>query len=182
MASHALQGRRPTLCNVGVPAVLLLCFGLALFGLLPGLSFNIGSHEIPSLTPPPKTSEGGPTVPYKLTGNVAAIIENRPIDRLVPLLVHFSSVLGPEWPIFLFTSQSVVPTSAAFKRLIDEQRLIIRFLPATVDFTNRLDVSGFLTKSWLWEQRKCFPAVAPLCLYFCRGSNFALLFSSELRL
>lgn len=25
-------------------------------------------------------------------------------------------------------------------------------MPPTVDFTNRLDVSGFLTKAWVWEQ------------------------------
>jgi hypothetical protein len=87
-----------------------------------------------------------------ITNNVAAIIETRALDQIVPLLLHFSSVLGPDWPIFLFTSQNIVSLSAPFKRLIDERRITVRFLPPTVDFNNRLDVSGFLTTPWVWEQ------------------------------
>ncbi|KAF8856874.1 hypothetical protein BDZ45DRAFT_691357 [Acephala macrosclerotiorum] len=71
----------------------------------------------------------------------------------MPLLLHFSSVLGPEWPIFLFTSsQNDIPLSAPFKRLINERRIVVRFLPPNVNFKNRLDVSRFITEPWMWEQ------------------------------
>ncbi len=83
---------------------------------------------------------------------VAAIIENRDLDQILPLILHFSTVLGRDWPIFLFTSKTIIPDSAPFKRLIDEHQLNVRFLPPDLDFTNRLDVSGFLTRAWLWEQ------------------------------
>jgi len=83
---------------------------------------------------------------------VAAIIENRNLDQVLPLILHFSAVLGRDWPIFLFTSHTALPDSAPFKRLIDEHQISVRFLPPDLDFTNRLDVSGFLTRPWLWDQ------------------------------
>lgn len=87
-----------------------------------------------------------------ITNNAAAIIENRALNKIVLLLLHFSIVLGPDWPIFLFTSQSIVSLSAPLKRLIDERHITVRFLPPSVNFNNRLDVSGFLTDAWMWEQ------------------------------
>lgn len=85
--------------------------------------------------------------------NTAAIVDTRSLGQLLPLLLHFSSVLGPGWPIVLFTSpQNEIPPSAPFKRLIDEHRLAVRFLPPNVDFENRLDVSRFMTEPWMWEQ------------------------------
>jgi hypothetical protein len=89
--------------------------------------------------------------PAIITTNAAAIIEDRPLDRLVPLLIHFSSVLGPDWPIFLFTSQNV-PMSASFKRMIDEHRISVQFLPPGTDVNGHLNMSAFLTKPWIWEQ------------------------------
>ncbi|KAG4427541.1 hypothetical protein IFR05_016975 [Cadophora sp. M221] len=151
MAPHAHQSRRSILCAVALLSVITLYVLWASFESLPELSFHVRSCKTASASPQPGNSTYSATGPLTTT-NVAAIIENRPIDRLVPLLVHFSSVLGPNWPIFLFTSQYVIPSSAAFKRLIDEERLIVRFLPSTVDFNDRLDVSGFLTKPWVWEQ------------------------------
>ena len=88
----------------------------------------------------------------KISSNVAAIIDNRPLDRLMPLLLHFSSILGPGWPIVLFTSsKNDIPMSAPLRRLIDERRIEVRLL-ADVDFNNRLDVSRFMTEPWIWEQ------------------------------
>ncbi len=103
--------------------------------------------------------------------NVAAIIENRNLDQVLPLILHFSAVLGRDWPIFLFTSHTALPDSAPFKRLIDEHQITVRFLPPDLDFTNRLDVSGFLTRPWLWDQLEpakhvlIFQADSILCSY-----------------
>jgi hypothetical protein len=149
MVPQALQTRRSIiLCTV--IAIILVCLWLP----FTPPSFRFGSSKTtktPS-APPPGTDRASPVEVSVITNNVAAIIENRPLDRVVPLLLHFSSVLGPDWPIFLFTSQDIVSLSAPFKRLIDERRITVRFLPPTVDFNNRLDVSGFLTKAWVWEQ------------------------------
>lgn len=85
---------------------------------------------------------------------VAAIIENRPSMSLLPLILHFSSVLGPEWPIVLFTSLSLsnFSDSAAFRQGIYDGRFRIQALPADVGFKDHHAVSRFLTLPWFWEQ------------------------------
>ncbi|RDW56657.1 hypothetical protein BP6252_14070 [Coleophoma cylindrospora] len=92
------------------------------------------------------------TVTPLITTKVATIIEDRPLDTLVPLLLHFSSVLGSEWPIILYTSQDMLPASYPFQRAINENRIIIRTLPSEVHFRTQESVSDFLTQPWLWEQ------------------------------
>ncbi|KAH8800709.1 hypothetical protein F5884DRAFT_808558 [Xylogone sp. PMI_703] len=141
MVPQALQTRR----------LIILCAFAAIILLYLWLPFQPPSFRTGSskATKTPSASSRKDSI---ITNNVAAIIDTRPLDRVVPLLLHFSSVLGPDWPIFLFTSQDIVSLSAPFNRLIDEGRLAVRFLPPTVDFRNRLDVSGFLTEAWLWEQ------------------------------
>ena len=84
--------------------------------------------------------------------NVAVIIEDRRLTNLAPLILHFSSVLGPGWPIILFTSQDITPTSAAFQCAINSSRVSIQFLPPDVHFTNHGSVTEFLTAPWLWEK------------------------------
>ncbi|KAI9744099.1 MAG: hypothetical protein M1818_002251 [Claussenomyces sp. TS43310] len=88
-----------------------------------------------------------------LTGKkVAAIIEDRPLDSLMPVILHFSSVLGPEWPIVLFTSMDIAPNSAPIQRALKEKRLFIEPLPPSVHFSSHKSVSAFLTKPWLWNR------------------------------
>lgn len=84
--------------------------------------------------------------------NVAVVIENRPLDRIVPLLEHFSKVLGPEWPIYLFTTQKRLPEAPNFERLVWSRQIRVESLPNTVTFDTRKDVSQFLTRSWLYNK------------------------------
>lgn len=66
---------------------------------------------------------------------VAVILETRPLSHLLPLLLHFSSVLGPEWPVYLFTAPSVVKIlekSSTFNRALDDGRIELRGLPMGV--------------------------------------------------
>jgi len=87
------------------------------------------------------------------TQNVAVIIENRPLSNLAPLILHFSSVLGPAWPVILYTSgNSLLNASIPFQRAIDEKRVQIRHLPNNTQFENHAAVSEFLTRPWFWEQ------------------------------
>jgi len=94
--------------------------------------------------------------PYNGTiyDKVAVMIEDRPRKNLVALILHFSSVLGPSWPIVIYTSSENLGTfssSAALGRHLRSGIISIRILPSTVLFTNSDSVSRFLTKPWLWE-------------------------------
>jgi len=63
-------------------------------------------------------------------------------------------VLGPSWPIIIYTSSENVGTfasSAALGRYLRSGVVSIRILPSSVLFTNSDSVSAFLTKPWLWQ-------------------------------
>lgn len=90
-----------------------------------------------------------------IKGNkVATIIENRPLANLVPLILHFSAVLGPEWPIVVFTGATPPPAfkSAAIERLIKAGLLDIVPLSDDVRFMGSKTVSAFLASPWFWDQ------------------------------
>lgn len=84
--------------------------------------------------------------------NVAVIIENRSLDKAIPLLEHFGKVLGPDWPIYLFTTQKNFPNAPEFKQMRRSGQLRVKSLPKTVAFETRRDVSHFLTRSWLYNK------------------------------
>lgn len=90
---------------------------------------------------------------------VAVILETRPLENLLPLILHFSSVLGPQWPIHIFTSPlnaMSLQLSAAFNRLLHAKQIQLRDLPHGLlpDFPihEPNQRSGLLTQSWFWEQ------------------------------
>lgn len=76
------------------------------------------------------------------------------VANLVPLMLHFATVLGPRWPVVLVTQRANwdEPPSPAFRRLMREQRIRIYFLPEATTFPDHESVSVFLTQPWLWEQ------------------------------
>jgi hypothetical protein len=85
---------------------------------------------------------------------VAVIIEDRPRTNLIPLVLHFSTVLGPSWPIIIYTSSEnigIFTSSHALRRHLESGIISIRYLPKTVLFTNSDSVSSFLTQPWLWQ-------------------------------
>lgn len=93
------------------------------------------------------------------TFKAAAIIKTRPLDNLIPLTLQFSSMLGPEWPIYIFTTTETIvhlAQSAAFGRYVDTDRIRIKTLPASTNFTGRTTplndttnmMSDFLTRPW----------------------------------
>ena len=88
------------------------------------------------------------------SSKAAVIIETRFRTNLVPLILHFSTVLGPSWPIKIYTSAESVglfSSSAALSRYLHSGVIQIRILPQTVLFTNSDSVNSFMTKPWLWE-------------------------------
>ena len=83
---------------------------------------------------------------------VAVIFDNRADPRLVPIILHFSSILGPDWPILLFTTSTFGTVSKTFQRKIKDGSIQLRDLPSTLSFNKHTDVSGFMTTPWLWKQ------------------------------
>ncbi|EOO00256.1 putative formate dehydrogenase protein [Phaeoacremonium minimum UCRPA7] len=88
--------------------------------------------------------------------NVAVIMETDPsnVPNLIPLMLHFESILGPKWPVVLLTLEAnwKVPSSPSFRRLMDAGRIRIMYLEANTTFPNHNSVSVFLTSPWFWEQ------------------------------
>ena len=83
------------------------------------------------------------------------IVENRVLANLIPIILHFSSVLGPEWPIHLFTSeenQKTLLQSFPFQRGVSAGRLHIRPLPPNTELNTHASISDFYTTPWFWEQ------------------------------
>jgi hypothetical protein len=88
------------------------------------------------------------------TSKAAVIIETRFRANLIPLILHFTAVLGPTWPIIVYTSAESVglfSASAALGRYLHSGLIQIRVLPQTVLFTSAASVNAFMTKPWLWE-------------------------------
>lgn len=84
----------------------------------------------------------------------AVIIENRPLMSVIPLIMHFSSLLGEGWPIIVYTKAENIglfSASAVFNRLLDSGRIELRTLPLTVLINNSEAISNFLTEPWFWE-------------------------------
>ncbi|KAJ9133328.1 hypothetical protein NKR23_g10832 [Pleurostoma richardsiae] len=89
-------------------------------------------------------------------GPVAVIIETDMIPNLIPLMLHFATVLGPTWKVILFTLQErwEEPSAPAFRRAVAAGTFEIRFLPQETTLKDSGSVSRFLAKPWLWEQLK----------------------------
>lgn len=85
---------------------------------------------------------------------MAVIIESAIIPNLIPLMLHFTTVLGPAWGMILFTREDrwIEPLSPAFQRHLATGRIEVRFLSPDTELTSSAAVSQFLTSPWLWEQ------------------------------
>ncbi|KFY81957.1 hypothetical protein V500_10935 [Pseudogymnoascus sp. VKM F-4518 (FW-2643)] len=89
---------------------------------------------------------------YFESDRAAVIIEDRPLENLIPLILHYSAVLGPAWPVILYTSMPTIQNSSSLRRSLEEKRILIRSLPAGLKFETHFDVTKFLTQPWFWEQ------------------------------
>jgi hypothetical protein len=147
MLSGIMQQKKSAFAAIAFVTLFIVYFLRLQFGGTEASAVHLGADQDTTFTTPQDHSE-----PNTIVKNVAVIIEDRSVENLVPLLLHFSSVLGPDWPIILYTSRDVVPDSAPLHRAIEKRRIAIRMLPSDVHFNNQQSVSGFLTLPWLWEQ------------------------------
>ena len=108
--------------------------------------------------PAPEVAPSPPQKPYgQIKDRVAIISDTQYTTRLVPLILHFHSVLGPEWPIIFYTTeqtrdQNLTHNSAIWKRAVEDGRIQVRIIPDEFDLTQRHGVNLFLSRPWLWEQ------------------------------
>ena len=147
MWSNALHGKRATIVLLAKILFVLTLVGAILHIFSTPISTWADEHRAAF------SSHGKPVVLNSV--NVAAIIEDRPLSNLAPLLLHFSSVLGPDWPIVLFTNpwkNPLLDASAPFQRAVVEGRIVIKALPRDTHFSDHAAVSKLLTEAWLWEQ------------------------------
>jgi hypothetical protein len=64
---------------------------------------NAAQDTAPSTIEPPASKN---TNTYgRITNNVAIITDTQHTSRLIPLIVHFHALVGPEWPIVFYTSE-----------------------------------------------------------------------------
>ena len=135
MSSSTIYNKRYSIAFVSLVLVLI-----TIYALRHSFRETINGED---LFPPSKSNQ---------RTNVAAIIENRPLSNIAPLLLHFSAILGPDWPIVLFTAEGNEPGAPAFRRAIENGRISVRYLPADIQFDKHQAVSEFLTTPWFWEQ------------------------------
>jgi hypothetical protein len=104
--------------------------------------------------PTSKSKKPSPTPNITTSDKVAVIVETRRSGNIIPLILHFSAVLGPTWPVIIYTSAEnfgSFSTSAALLRHQRSGRIIVRPLAEGIYFWNWDSVSVFLTTRWLWE-------------------------------
>lgn len=91
---------------------------------------------------------------------VAFMVETQYTDHLVPLILHFHGVLGPDWPIVFFTTQEVIQThlgpshSAIWQRAVTSGAVVVIPIPESkgFDLTDRVGVNLFLVDPWVWQK------------------------------
>lgn len=126
----------------------------------------VSLDDITTSTPPPPSS---PAVSQPTSGQiadrVAAITDTQYTPQLIPLLLHYNAVLGPEWPIVFFTTEALIDEhlvssdpekakkiSGAFTKALAEKRIHLRIIPEQFNLTGREGVNVYLADRWMWEQ------------------------------
>jgi hypothetical protein len=97
----------------------------------------------------------------RIRDRVAVITDTQYTNRLIPLILHFSGVLGPDWPIIFYTSPELesrlLPTpnaagASAWRHALETGRVEMRQIPDEYNLADRTHVNLYLSRPWLWEQ------------------------------
>ena len=102
----------------------------------------------------------GSTPGFQIGDKVALISDTEYSARLVPLILHFHVVLGPEWPIVFYTSNETRDrlnevngtASKIWQRTVASGAIDVRIIPDEWNMTTRHGVNVYLSRPWLWEQ------------------------------
>ncbi|KAI0402955.1 hypothetical protein F4802DRAFT_334103 [Xylaria palmicola] len=93
-------------------------------------------------------------VPVLNASKVALLIENRALMNLAPLLLHFISVVPPDWRFrFMGSPESVssVNSSYAVRSQVGAGKLDLTYIPTNMSTDGQEMISRFLTSLWLYE-------------------------------
>ncbi|RDL35371.1 Uncharacterized protein BP5553_07302 [Venustampulla echinocandica] len=114
---------------------------------------SIPENSLPAI-PKFTLDYGGPAAsPYNIS-KVALLIENRPNPILAPLMLHFMTVVPPDWRFrFMGSIESValVNSSRAVRDQVAAGKLDLTYIPANMTTGSQEEISRFLTTLWLYE-------------------------------
>ena len=85
---------------------------------------------------------------------MALLIENRPNPILAPLMLHFMSVVPPDWRFrFMGSVESVehLNKSMAIREQVRAGKLDLTYIPSNMTTGSQEEISRFLTTLWLYE-------------------------------
>ncbi|POS74847.1 hypothetical protein DHEL01_v206763 [Diaporthe helianthi] len=85
---------------------------------------------------------------------VALLIENRANPILAPLMLHFISVVPPDWRFrFMGSVESVehLNKSVSIRQQVDVGKLDLTYIPSNMSVSSQEEISRFLTTLWLYE-------------------------------
>ncbi|RDW65056.1 hypothetical protein BP6252_10707 [Coleophoma cylindrospora] len=85
---------------------------------------------------------------------VAFLVENRPNPILAPLILHFMSVVPPDWRFHFMgslDSVALVNDSLAIQHQVQIGKLDLTYIPSNMSTENQEMISRFLTNLWLYE-------------------------------
>lgn len=85
---------------------------------------------------------------------VALLVENRANPILAPLMLHFMSVVPPDWRFrFMGSKESVaaINSSVAIQHQVNIGKLDLTYIPTNMSTAGQELISRFLTNLWLYE-------------------------------
>ncbi|WQF76397.1 hypothetical protein CDEST_01411 [Colletotrichum destructivum] len=122
------------------------------FVLFLGVSVWLSLPTIKTMTVPQISLEY-PHSPYNHS-KVALLIENRANPILAPLMLHFISVVPPDWRFrFMGSIESVkfINQSVAIREQVAAGKLDLTYIPSNMSTAGQEMISRFLTNLWLYE-------------------------------
>ncbi|KAI1844077.1 hypothetical protein JX265_009660 [Neoarthrinium moseri] len=133
-----------------------LATGFFLF-LITAFYISIDSIRTVEVPPIPKVHlaypEPPPPSPYNAS-KVALLVENRPNPILAPLMLHFMSVVPPDWRFrFMGSTESVIHInkSMAIREQVANGKLDLTYIPSNMSTAGQEMISRYMTNLWLYE-------------------------------
>ncbi|KAK3333985.1 hypothetical protein B0T19DRAFT_355085 [Cercophora scortea] len=118
------------------------------------LSFNTIQSALPSLPSVSLEYQYQKQASKFNESKVALLIENRANPILAPLMLHFISVVPPDWRFrFMGSFESVeyLNQSVAIRSQVAAGKLDLTYIPANMTTASGEEISRFLTTLWLYE-------------------------------
>ncbi|KAG9244366.1 hypothetical protein BJ878DRAFT_73733 [Calycina marina] len=135
----------------GVIVISLYCTLIGLRSHSFSVSIHTNTSKLPTTT---AAAQLTPRNKYN-ESKIALLIENRASPILAPLLLHFISVVPPDWKFRFMGSQDSVAylnTSRAIQSHVGDGKLDLAYIPSNMTTGSQEEISVFLTTLWLYEE------------------------------